>query len=122
MGYALLRRLIEQEGRSFQQIENRWRPHNLLMLPQVRAIIHDIERRYELLSEAENELTTLVRSPVYVKLVRRMRLFVREATFTWKADQLRFLQAVSHFYSDYGAILRLLKLDLEQGRLADQPS
>lgn len=121
MGHALLRRIVELESTAFQQIENRWRPHNLLMLPQVRAIINDIERRYERLSEAETELATLVRSALYVKLVRRMRLFVREATFTWKADQLRFLQAVSHFYSDYGTILRFLKHDFQEGRLADQP-
>ena len=50
-----------------------------------------------------------------------MRLDLRAATFTWKADQLRFVQVISQFYSDYGAILRLLKFDLLRGQLG-QPT
>jgi hypothetical protein len=120
--YALLRRIVDREGYHFQQIEDKWRPQDLILLPQVRLILQDIERRYNHLSAAEDELSTLIRAPVYIKLVRRMRIQVRDANFAWKADQLKFIQSVSHFYSDYGTILRLLKRDLEQGRLADQPS
>jgi hypothetical protein len=120
--HTLLRRIVEQEGTSFQQIEHFWRPQNLLMSAQVRVLIHDIERRFERLSEAEGELETLDRADKYIKLLRRMRLDVRTATFTWKANQLRFIQAVTQFYSDFGAVLRLLKQDQQRGLLADQPS
>ena len=119
MGYALLRRIVDLEGTAFQQIEHRWRPQNLLMQAQVRVLIHDIERRFERLSEAEGEFATLDRRDIYIKLLRRMRLDVRLASFTWKADQLRFIQAVAQFYTDYGAVLRLLKTDFYRGRLAD---
>jgi len=83
----------------------------------MRAIIHDLEARFDRLSEAEDEFSSLDRRDVYIKLLRRMRLDLRTALFTWKADQLRFLQAVTQFYSDYGAILRLLKIDVLRGRI-----
>lgn len=119
MGHALLLRLIEQEGDAFQRVENRWRPQNLLFGAQVRVLIQDLESRFARLSEAEPEFSTLDRKDVYIKLLRRMRLDLRTALFTWKADQLRFLQATTQFYSDYGAVLRLLKFDLLRGRLND---
>lgn len=122
MERTLLRRIVEQEGTAFQQIEHFWRPQNLLMSAQVRVLIHDIERRFERLSEAEGEFETLDRADKYIKLLRRMRLDVRAATFSWKANQLRFIQAVTQFYSDYGAVLRLLKQDQQRGILAGQPS
>lgn len=122
MDYTLLRRLVDREGDSFQWIENRWRPANLLMASQVRAIIRDIEGRFERLSEAEVEFATLDRRDVYIKFLRRMRLDLRTALFSWKADQLRFIQAITQFYSSYGSILRLLKFDVLRGKLADQPS
>jgi len=115
--FPLLHQLIDHEGDTLMQIENRWRPRNLLMSAQVRVLIHDIERRYERLSEAEDELDKLDRRDVYIKYLRRMRLDMRASTFSWKADQLRFIQAISQFYSDYGAILRLLKFDLLRGQL-----
>jgi hypothetical protein len=115
--FPLLRQLIDREGDAFMQIENRWRPRNLLMGAQVRVLIHDLEHRFEHLSEAEPELDKLDRRDRYIKFLRRMRLDLRTATFTWKADQLRFIQAVTQFYSDYGAILRLLKFDLLRGQL-----
>ncbi len=86
---------------------------------QVRALIRDIESRFERLSEAESEFTLLDRRDLYIKHLRSMRLHVRAAVFSWKADQLKFIQAISHFYSDYGAVLRLLKFDLLRGRLVD---
>ena len=121
MDFQLLRQLIDREGDAFMQIENRWRPRDLLMSSQVRVLIHDLERRFERLSEAEEELDKLDRRDTYIKYLRRMRLDLRAATFTWKADQLRFVQVISQFYSDYGAILRLLKFDLLRGQLG-QPT
>jgi len=87
----------------------------------VRLVLRDIEQRYYALSAAEDEFSTLERRNIYVTLVRRMRLWVRQASFTWKSDQIAFLQAVTSFYQDYGNILRRLKIEMLRGRLADQP-
>lgn len=120
MDYPLLKQLVEQEGpATFQRIDQRWRPSDLLMLPQVRLLLRDIERRYDLLAEAEPEFKKLNRSDLYITMVRRMRLWVRRATFTWKSDQLTFIQLVAKFYKDYGQILRLLKYEQLRGRFAD---
>lgn len=122
MELALLNEIIEQEGSDFQRLTNRWRPTDLLFLPQVRIILRDIESRFKRLSEAEPELSQLDRRDIYITLVRRMRLWVRQASFTWKADHLQFIQAIASFYRDYGRVLRLLKFDAQRGRLAGQPS
>jgi hypothetical protein len=120
--YPLLTEIIGQEGSDFQRIENRWRPKNLLLLPQVRLLLRDVDRRFDQLSTAEPELETLDRANIYITLVRRMRIWVRQASFTWKSDQLQFLQAVGSFYKDYGNVLRLLKFDAQRGRLANPSS
>lgn len=62
-------------------------------------------------------MATLDRGSLYVKYLTRMRFYVRQAHFTWKADQLVFIRAVAAFYSDYGAVLRLLKEDSQRGKL-----
>lgn len=121
MGFVLLNEIIEQEGSDFQRLTNRWRPTDLLLLPQVRIILNDIEGRFHQLSQAEPEFSQLDRRDIYITLVRRMRLWFRQASFTWKSDQLQFIQAIASFYRDYGKVLRLLKFDAQRGRL-DQPS
>ena len=55
----------------------------------------------------------------YLKYLRRMRLWIRNANFAWRADQLRFLKSVAGFYSDYGAILRLLRMDELRGKFSE---
>lgn len=82
-----------------------------------------MQARYEHLAAAQEELQTLDRADKYIKFLHRMRLWLREASFKWKADQLAFIQAVSGFYSDYGAVLRYLKFDQARGRFVadDQP-
>lgn len=120
MRYRLLPWIVEQEGEDFQRIERRWRPTDLLMFHQVQALLKDMQSRYEHLSAAHEELQTLDRADKYVLYLHRMRLWLRQASFKWKADQLAFLQAVSGFYSDYGAVLRLLKIDQARGRFIEQ--
>lgn len=120
--YPLLNEIVGQEGSDFQRIENRWRPKHLLLLPQVRLLLRDVDRRFDQLSAAEPELETLDRANIYITLVRRMRIWVRQASFTWKSDHLQFIQAIGSFYKDYGNVLRLLKFDAQRGRLANQPS
>jgi hypothetical protein len=85
------------------------------MVQQVRILLKDMGSRFEQLSAAQEELATLDRADRYIKYLSRMRLWLRQANFMWKADQLTFLKAVAGFYADFGSILRLLKLDQARG-------
>lgn len=122
MALALLPKLLEIEGPEFQQATNRWRPTGLLFSQQPRVLLRDMSWRYERLSAASDEWAHLDRAHVYNKLTQRMRLWLRRAHFTWKSDHLAFLQAVAGFYSDYGAVLRLLKIEQARGRFKDDQS
>ncbi len=77
--------------------------------------------RHARLTEALGEIGTLDRASVYVKLFHRMRLQLRKATYTWRSDQMSFIGAMANFYKDYGAVLRLLKIDEARGRLKTDP-
>lgn len=92
----------------------------MLFIQQVRMLLHDMERRYKRLEAARPELETLERAERYIKLLTRMRLWLRQSFYTWKANQLAFLQATAGFYSEYGQLLRFLKFDQARGRLADR--
>ena len=98
-------------------IHNRWRPQNLLFVAQTRALLLDLVSRYKYLAAARSELETLPRADRYIKSLTRMRFALRQAHYVWKADQLTFIRAVSEFYSDFGAILKLLKEDADSGKL-----
>lgn len=120
MHYQILPAILDSEGTSFQQIEQRWRPTQLLFLQQVRELLGDMQARYEFVAAAHEELVTLRRPDRYIKLLTTMRLSLREASFQWKADQVRFLRAASQFYSDYGAILRALKFEQARGTFSSR--
>ena len=62
-------------------------------------------------------MVTLDRGAKYIGYLTRMRYWFRQAKFNWKGDQLVFIRAVAGFYSDYGAIIRLLKEDSARGKL-----
>jgi hypothetical protein len=114
---ALLSLLIQQEGSAFYAITNRWQPKDLIPDPYRRNLLKDVQRRFNMLSEAEHELQTLDRAPMYIRILRRMRLTVKQAQFSWRSDDLRFLKSITQFLSDYGIILRNLKIDQQRGRL-----
>lgn len=120
MQYRLLPRLLQQEGDHFRRIDNRWRPVDLLFLQQSRMLLRDVEARYAHLEAAIDELQTLIRADLYIKLLTRMRLHVRRARYVWKSDHLSFIQEVSGFYTDYGMVLRLLTIEQARGRFAEQ--
>ena len=101
-------------------VQNRWRPTDLLFIQQVRMLLHDMEHRFKRLEAARSELETLRRAEFYIKVLTRIRLYLRKAMFNWKANQLVFLEAASGFYSEYGQLLRLLKFDSMGWRQADQ--
>ena len=115
---GLLHEIIDQEADDFQRLSNRWRPRDLLMFQQIRLVLKDIQDRQALLTKAEPEFNGLDRKDIYITLVRRMRLWVRQALFTWKSDQLQFIQAIASFYKDYGRVLRYLKMDAQRGKIS----
>ena len=91
-------------------------PRDLVQIHQAKAFLEDMRIRYAELSEASDELLSLDRSDRYIKALQRMRIWFRQANFFWKGDQLTFLRAVAGFYSDFGAIMRLLKQDYDRGK------
>lgn len=91
-------------------------PKTLVNFNQAKASLNDMGTRYTQLLEASDELSSLDRADRYIKILRRMRVWIRQANFFWRGDQLTFLRAVAGFYSDYGAILRLLKQDYDRGK------
>jgi hypothetical protein len=48
-----------------------------------------------------------------------MRLWVRQAAFAWQADHLKFITSVAGFYADYGAVLRMLRIDQTRGKFSE---
>lgn len=116
MQYRLLPRILQQEGNQFYQTNRRWQPKNLIPDPYRRNLLRDAQARFEILSEAEDELRTLDRAPLYIQILRRLRLSVRLAQFAWGTDDLKFLESISSFFTDYGTVLRYLKFDEGQGR------
>jgi len=114
--YKHLPTILEQEGTSFYRHERRWQPKNLIPDPYRRNLLKDAQERLNWLDEAENELQTLVRAPLYMGALKRMRLAVRAAQFAWRTDDLKFLRSVVSFFVDYGIILRNLKHEAARGR------
>lgn len=121
MQYRLLPAILEQEGGQFYNISQKWQPKNLIPDPYRRNLLKDAQSRFKALADAEGELRTLDRSHEYVQILRRMRLSTRVAQFAWKYDDLKFLASIASFFTDYGTVLRLLKIDSARGRLNDNP-
>lgn len=117
MEYRLLPWILEQADDQFRSLDWKWRPDHLLPVSQVRHFLQDLVRRYTRLMAARDEISTLDRAHKYVGYLTRMRIYLRQANHAWKADHLTFIRAVAGFYSDYGAVLRLLKEDTVRGKL-----
>jgi hypothetical protein len=107
--------MLRQEGTSFQDVSDIWKPTQLLYMAQVRSLLHDMQVKYDEASAASEELQTLPRSDRYIKQLTEMRLSLREANFQWKANQVRFLNAASKFYSNFGTMLRFLRWEGQRG-------
>lgn len=120
MQYKLLPKILRQEGGQFYRIDRKWQPKNLIPDPYRRNLLKDAQNRFEELDEAEREFRTLTRAPLYVQILRRMRLLIKDAQFSWRTDDLKFLEAISHFFTDYGIVLRALKDDDARGQLKNK--
>ena len=120
MQYHYIPWILEQEDpATFRAVHQQWRPKDLFLMRQVQLILKDVQSRYANLELARDEFKTLEYAAKYLKYLQRMRVWSREAKFAWRADQLRFLKSVSGFYSDYGAILKLLKRDQLRGKFTE---
>ena len=119
MQYTVLPTILEQEGPDFYRIERRWQPKNLIPDPYRRDLLKDAQERLDQLEDAETELQTLDRAPLYIGALKRMRLAVRQAQFAWRTDDLKFLQNIADFFSDYGTVLQNLKIDKARGRFEE---
>lgn len=123
MQYHYIPWILEQEDVSdFMAVKQQWRPKNLFLMRQVQLILKDVLARQANLELAQDEFKTLEYAPKYIKYLRRMRIWSREAKFAWRADQLRFLKAVAGYYSDYGSILKLLRRDQLRGKFTETPA
>lgn len=122
MPYLVLPKILDKEGPDFYRTDRRWQPRTLIPDPYRRDLLKDAQRRLKLLEEGEDELQSLDRAPLYIGALKRMRLAVRQAQFAWRTDDLKFLQNVTDFFSDYGTILRHLKIDQARGRFAGPTS
>lgn len=116
--FSLLPDILEQEGTSFYRIDNRWQPKGLIPDPYRRNLLKDAQYRLNRLEEASDEFQQLDRSPLYIRLLTRMRLDVRKAQFAWRTDDLEFIRNIAKFYTDYGLVLQNLKIDQARGRLS----
>lgn len=117
MQYTVLPQVLLQEGSRFYRVDRTWQPKDLIPDPYRRNLLKDAQERFNLLSSAEKEFRTLDRAHIYVKVLRRMRLTIKEAQFNWRSDDLKFLAAIASFFKDYGTVLRHLKDDDARGRL-----
>jgi hypothetical protein len=86
---------------------------------QVQLLLKDMESRQDSLELARDEFNTLEKASKYNKYLLRMRIWLREAKFAWRGDQLRFLRAAAGFYADYGAILKLMRFDQLRGKFTE---
>lgn len=117
MQYELLPKILRQEGGQFYRIDRKWQPKGLIPDPYRRNLLKDAQERFEQLDKAEREFRTLTRAPLYVKILRRMRLLIKDAQFAWRTDDLKFLESIANFFTDYGTVLRFLKDDDARGQL-----
>jgi hypothetical protein len=115
--FRLLPSLLKQEGSDFYRIDRRWQPKDLIPTYYSRNLLDEVEGRYRLLDAAEDEFQKLDRADKYIRILKRVRLTIKRAKFSWRSDNLIFLQSIAEFYQDYGTILQMLKTDQSRGRL-----
>lgn len=69
------------------------------------------------LQEGADELQQLERSDLFIKLYRRLEFIVKRANFLRRGNDLAFIQAVAEFYTNFGEVLRRLKIEQAKGQL-----
>lgn len=121
MQFVVLPTILENAGPEFYHTTRAWKPKNLIPDVYRRKILQDAQARLDELEGGEPELQNLDRPALYIGALKRMRFAVRQAQFAWRVDDLKFLQNIAEFFSDYGTVLQNLKVDKARGRF-DKPS
>jgi len=116
--YQHILKILEREKSSdFQSVYQGWRPKDLLFLRQVTVLLQDMAYRLESLDQAKRELRQLgENSGRYMLYIQRLKLHLRACNFAWRSNQVTFLVSAADFYRDYGAVLRLLRIDQLRGK------
>jgi len=114
--YRLLPWILEQEGSDFYRLDRRWQPKDLIPDPYRRNMLKDAQAKLSVLEKAEDEFQTLTKSSLFIGILKDLRLVVRRAQFAWRTDDLKFIEAISEFYSNYGTLLQQLKHEHARGR------
>ena len=116
MVYTLLPQILLQEGGEFRATDKVWRKKDLIPEPYRRRMLNEVKQRYLMLEAAMGEFETLDRGPVFIKIIYQLRLHARKAGFSWRFDDMSFLQDISGFYLGFGKIMRLLAIEKARGR------
>lgn len=82
-----------------------------------RGLLETAESRLNALVQAESEFKGMEKADKYIGAIRRMQLAIKKAQFALRTDDLKFLQAVSAVFTDYGEVMRMLKVDQARGLL-----
>ncbi len=120
MQFIHLPKVLKQESGQFFRIDRKWQPKGLIPDPYRRKLLKDVQERYNQLTKAEDEFRSLDRAHLYIQILRRMRLTVKDAQFAWRTDDLKFLESIANFFTDYGTLLRTLKEDEARGLLSQK--
>lgn len=118
MQFVHLPKILDQSGGEFYRIDRKWQPRNLIPDPYRRNLLKNAQEKYNQLTIAEDEFRTLERAHLYIQILRRMRLTIKDAQFSWRTDDLKFLASIASFFTDYGTLLRILKEDEARGKLS----
>lgn len=109
--------ILQSEGHTFHRVTSAWRPADLLQDLQTKALLADMARRLAALTEAQGELSVLPRADRCLKTIRQLQFIVRRAKFVRRSNHLAFIVAISDFYSDFGELLRYLRIESNKGRI-----
>ena len=117
MTHSILPQILDRAGDQFYRVDHKWQPKDLIPDPYRRNLLKNAQARFNELSQGESEFRTLDRAHVYIKILRSMRIQIKDAQFAWRSDDLRFLTSISNFFRDYGLVMRFLKEDDNRGRV-----
>lgn len=118
MQFVLLPQILDQLGGQFYRVDRTWQPKDLIPDPYRRGLLKNVQENYNQLTAAEDEFRALQRAHLYIQIIRRMRLTVKDAQFSWRTDDLKFLESIASFFTDYGILIRTLKEDEARGKLS----
>lgn len=107
------------QDQQFAQRNLSWRPTNVLDPVFGRGLLNTVRDWLKAFEACLPELEGLDRKTAYILQFQKLRLAFRQAQYSWRVDDLQFIEAIQTFFSTYGAILKLLKIDELRGLLKE---